>query len=548
PITPILAALVAITLVGGIAAVAGPMLPGGTRHVLRERAEPPLDLHDYASPVTNFRHWKVDRTEDTLFTITGLPEGERLRLATLDTFDGIVFNVERDSAAFVRAGDRIDGADAGRLVALDVSVGEYAGVWLPGVGDWREIEFTGPGASGQADTLYHSHSTSTALTKAGVASGDTFRMTGDLVTSTDRAELKDARTAPDRLPAPSLVPEIVGETAEDLAGDGTTIERLTRMETQLKDGFYSDGRDGKSRAGHTAERISTMLSSPTLIGDDEQYAVTMALMARSLGYPARVVLGFYPEDPAVTSGAWEVRGGDAHVWVEVDFGQHGWVTFDPTPDSDRVPTTEVPRPLPKPDPQVPPPPLPPPHDGEEDPMVNSTDRAIGDRKDLATLFAVLRIIGTVVGIAAAAAAPFLLIAYAKRHRRTRRRRAPRTADSASGSWDELIDTAIDHGNRPPANGTRVEEAKALAAAYPTLSLLDTARRIDDQVYGPLSPPAEAVDQTWQRTADLTAQLKRAHPPLQRFVGFCSLRSFWAGRGVQRSKPELPRPAQTQAAT
>ena len=66
----------------------------------------------------------------------------------------------------------------------------------------------------------------------------------------------------------------------------------------------------------------------------QQYATAFAVMARMLGYPTRVSVGFLPgggnpeEDELFT-----VRGTHAHAWPEVYFEDHGWVTFEPTPRS-----------------------------------------------------------------------------------------------------------------------------------------------------------------------------------------------------------------------
>ncbi|MDO5683783.1 MAG: transglutaminaseTgpA domain-containing protein [Propionibacteriaceae bacterium] len=536
----LLAALVALGLVAAVGAWAGPLIPGGDRHVLRTSVEPPLDLRDYASPLTNYRYWQVDLAEESLFTVTGLPENARLRLATLDTFDGIVYNVARDSASFVRSGGRMAGDPVGQRVTLNIEVGEYAGIWLPGVGEWRSVTFPDDAtASVHSDTLYHSQSTSTTLTTAGIAAGDQYQVTADVVTPAAREALADAKPASDQLPPAAQTPDAISRLATDFAGtEGTPVERLTRLEGRLQEGFYSNGQDGKSRAGHTTERIATLLDAPQLIGDDEQYAVAMALMARDLGYPARVVLGFYPEPDTVTpGGAWSVRGADAHAWVEVDFGTHGWVTFDPTPDRDRVPTTDVPRPQPQPQPQVPPPPQPPPADVDEQPDINASDRSLDDKRDFSALWAVLRVIGIVVGIAAAVAAPFLGIALAKRQRRNRRRTGGRIADQATGAWDEFVDLAIDHGVRPPKHGTRLQEARALADAHPALPILQTARLVDDQVYGPQDPAAADVDDAWNNADDMSSAIRQSLPRWRRIVGFCSLRSFWQGRGVQRGATE-----------
>ncbi len=68
----------------------------------------------------------------------------------------------------------------------------------------------------------------------------------------------------------------------------------------------------------------------TKAGYCQHFAGAMAAMARMLGIPARVAVGF-------TSGqrrgddTWVVTDHDAHAWVEVWFPGQGWIPFDPTP-------------------------------------------------------------------------------------------------------------------------------------------------------------------------------------------------------------------------
>lgn len=92
------------------------------------------------------------------------------------------------------------------------------------------------------------------------------------------------------------------------------------------------------------------------MGDDEQYATAMAIMANQLGIPARVVLGFYPEENPGDVGG---QGHPGPCLGEANFAGVGWVSFNPTPDRDKQPNTEVPRPKPKPKPQIDLPPNPP---------------------------------------------------------------------------------------------------------------------------------------------------------------------------------------------
>jgi hypothetical protein len=64
----------------------------------------------------------------------------------------------------------------------------------------------------------------------------------------------------------------------------------------------------------------------------EQFAGTYAAMARSLGIPARVAVGFTPgEQDPTQPGVYHVRGEHAHAWPEVYIDGQGWVLFEPTP-------------------------------------------------------------------------------------------------------------------------------------------------------------------------------------------------------------------------
>src|SRR5690606_28639518 len=62
----------------------------------------------------------------------------------------------------------------------------------------------------------------------------------------------------------------------------------------------------------------------------EQFAASMAIMARSLGIPARVAVGYMPGSN-VGDNTWEVKVHDAHAWPELYFEGFGWIRFEPTP-------------------------------------------------------------------------------------------------------------------------------------------------------------------------------------------------------------------------
>ena len=62
----------------------------------------------------------------------------------------------------------------------------------------------------------------------------------------------------------------------------------------------------------------------------QQFASSMVLMARSLGIPARLAVGYAPGDSAGDPGIYVVRQRDAHAWAELYFPGYGWQIFEAT--------------------------------------------------------------------------------------------------------------------------------------------------------------------------------------------------------------------------
>ncbi len=68
-------------------------------------------------------------------------------------------------------------------------------------------------------------------------------------------------------------------------------------------------------------------------GPEYAFATTAALMLRQLGYPTRLVAGFYACDRRYDrlAGQTSVLAEDAHVWVEVGVDAGTWVAIEPSP-------------------------------------------------------------------------------------------------------------------------------------------------------------------------------------------------------------------------
>ena len=66
------------------------------------------------------------------------------------------------------------------------------------------------------------------------------------------------------------------------------------------------------------------------VGFCEQISTSLAVMLRSIGIPAREVVGYVPGQYNPVTDLYQVRADDAHAWIQVWFPGFGWQSFDPT--------------------------------------------------------------------------------------------------------------------------------------------------------------------------------------------------------------------------
>jgi transglutaminase-like putative cysteine protease len=71
------------------------------------------------------------------------------------------------------------------------------------------------------------------------------------------------------------------------------------------------------------------------VGFCTYFATAMVLMARFLGMPSRIALGFATSTNSekyydAKTNTWVVLGTEAHVWPQIYFGKYGWINFEPT--------------------------------------------------------------------------------------------------------------------------------------------------------------------------------------------------------------------------
>ncbi|MGJ6961369.1 transglutaminaseTgpA domain-containing protein [Streptosporangium sp. G11] len=99
---------------------------------------------------------------------------------------------------------------------------------------------------------------------------------------------------------------------------------------QLQEFFTESGGFTYSLAtqGHDGPALTDFLIR-NRTGYCEQFAASMAVLARVLGIPSRVAIGY--TGGSVTSSGWQVRTHDSHAWPELYFEGTGWLRFEPTP-------------------------------------------------------------------------------------------------------------------------------------------------------------------------------------------------------------------------
>ena len=435
------------------------------RIVGRDVVEPPVDAREYPSPLSSYRHYNKDLEDSSLIHVSNLPKEARVRLGAMDVYDGTTFGMSvantDGTAGYRRVGSTIPGRSADDAeLETNVSTSQLLGPWVPTIGQVHVLRFDegDPNAAAQQKGLNYDLWAETALT-TGPAGEMGYTMSLSMPrehADSEYASIEATRYAGGDTNVPKDVDTLAAEHTTTARSD---LEKARAIENFLHtDGYYSNDDTINSRPGSSQDRIQRMIGADMLVGDDEQYATLMALMLHSQGINARVVMGAYREG---TSGNVDLTGADMHAWVEVEFPGVGWATFDPTPPRDQQPTTQVNKPKSVPKPQVLQPPEPPEQPVELPPATR--DQAT-DPHDPNGLHIPWMAIGTVSLSLLILLGPIVLVLLAKSRRRKSRRKAA-AAEAVRGSWDELVDTAIDSGLVVEPHLTRQEVAWALASQW-----------------------------------------------------------------------------------
>ncbi|GAA4160720.1 transglutaminase-like domain-containing protein [Gryllotalpicola daejeonensis] len=511
-------------LAGGLAGAAL-QPPVAKRVVARDEVVPPFDPLDYPSPLAAFRKYVNDDMKKTLFTVDGMAPGSYVRIATMDSWDGVVWSVARNAGTASGSGAfRLLGRDLpqpslftpGGTSKATVTIKDYSGVWLPDASYPTGLSISGPDAASLSQNVRVNSETGTIALTSGVKSGLSYTLDVTSLKVPNDKQLVAVPAAHIDSPPMSSVPDVVASTAKQYAGGATTaLQTMQNLQKSLvNQGYLSHGRASDpvpSRAGEGADRIDDLLTKEPMVGDQEQYVTAFALMAHSLGYPVRVVLGAKVPKKA---GEVPITGNDVTAWDEVAFDGVGWVPFFPTPTKTDAPKEQTVKPKVIPQPQVRQPPRDHPKDDQLLTPVQTKDQDKRKHDEGFQIPAWAWFTGGGVLLLAAIVFVPLLVVWVLRRRRRRKRAAGSVDRRAAGAWAELASGFRELGlDRPGHVATRTQlvshyetaSAESGVAVQPGV-LGPIARRVDHAVFAAGQLADDAADALW---ADIDAVLEHA---------------------------------------
>ncbi len=539
------ATLAASALVTGL--VVAPALPGASTGAL-------LDLEqtggghtaatgEYTSklnPLVDIKSRLTNRPNDELFTVAA-PMRLHWRIVALDRFDGSQWTLRGNGQ---EARDALRHL-AGRHVPQDFAIGPLGERWLPTAYEPVEVKgLDGVQAVADSATLVAAQPSIAGLhykvesvippdapTPAQVA-GTEGRFPGDVDIT------KETRL-------PGDFPASVRQQAQTItAGQATRYDRARSLERFFTDGSFEYDLDVPEGTGNDA--LVDFLQ--TRHGFCEQFAGAYAAMARAVGLPTRVAVGFSAGSYDEEHHVFRVSGRHAHAWPEVLLPGLGWTSFEPTPVSDRpgaadpLGTGGPPAGSATPAPGVP---------GPTDAPVSAPSNTAAPTPVTAppTLAGARISVRVPAGHASGGLGPVGVLAVAvfaagliaggyalgivrlKARRRRRRRDAPDPRAVVLGAWAEALDRLDEVGvpRRPALTPLELAAAASrhgapVAAARP---LMELARAYSAAAWAPSSPGPLEADAAWRHVDDLRRTLHDAAPwprRLRRSLDSTSLRS------------------------
>jgi hypothetical protein len=290
------------------------------------------------NPITDMRRNLHRGKNIQLLTVkTDDPDPSYLRIAVLTQFNGLEWTSgNRSIIQGQTAGGLMPYLEQGLAVNVPTDPHNYT-VTATSTFDSRWLPTMFPVSSISAAGNWHWDATTMDFISADDATttaGLTWRMTA-AKPELSAYSMINSLTAPLSVQTPytatpSTLPNYVSDLAEKVTRDSAS--RFAQAVT-LQDWFRQNFRYSlKTQPGDGNDALLRFLApgKDGRVGYCEQFASAYAVMARTLGLPARVAIGFLSPHQS-GKDEYVFKAYDMHAWPEVYFRGSGWVRFEPTP-------------------------------------------------------------------------------------------------------------------------------------------------------------------------------------------------------------------------
>ncbi len=317
------AALPTIVLTTGVVAVVaaavGPRLPGAGSEPLYDTRNQAGSVTEIVSPLVDIGSQLRNRGSRELFTVESTDGPHYWRLTGLPVFDGRSWELGDED--LLGMGDRsTEVAFPGDTGRQTITIGALGGSLVPSA--YRPVRVS------PDDVVWAPLSQSLVLPETELRKDDVIAIDSEIIKPSIEL-LRSAGVAGAEaryLDLPQGVPiEVTDAAAQVTAGQASAYDVAMALQTWFRTNFTYDT---EVDYGNSRQAMVAFLEARA--GFCQQFAGTFAVMARSLGLPTRVAVGFTAGD-LETDGLYHVYGRHAHAWPEVWFAGLGWVAFEPTP-------------------------------------------------------------------------------------------------------------------------------------------------------------------------------------------------------------------------
>ncbi len=447
------------------------------------------------SPLPHLAVW-AQRGDEPMLVVRGQLRA-RLRLVVLSDFTGATWRAGRHYYPLGAAPTARLRAGKHRIrSSVEITIRAMDGPWLPTPGEAVRTSVAAARVDPGCGCLALSDRLRPGLRYTVDARSDAQPSDSMLA----KAQVPVRSAVRNYLALPELPPRLSDYAKASVAGAHSDAERAHRIVRAVVAGRSVDA---TAPAGSSYARLQTFLfgdqdtTHGAQAGTSEQFATAFATLARAVGLPTRIVVGF-GDGQRRTDGDRLIRGRDIMAWPEVYFTGLGWVDFDLSPQPGHVRHHDDGA-------ERPGQPLAPAAAPTRPPITKSRRRA-GEAPHRPVV--VLAALGAAIPLAAVV----VLIGLRGRRRRRHRR------GGAAGAWSEVLDLCTLIGYRPsvacPAPAVAADLARLVPSDtrdHPATILAWEADR------GAFAGPHATQDPVWQHIQRLQRLVRRSLPWYRRLL-------------------------------